>query len=429
MKYFKVKLIVLFALSLVDLWALAHVLGDANYLFTQLVLFGLFAILLLSIFYFIDTTNKSISKFLFALKYQDYSVRFPEKNISSFSTLHQALNVSIQELKSIKEENSTHNMWALELLQRSPQGILVIRNEEVLFMNSMVTELLETPTLKDLNHLDRFQNGLAKQIKEFSLETRHQVLLENGTELSFYKTQFKDTSDYLFVFIQSMDELKGEIEVDAWSNLFRVMTHEIMNSITSISSLASTLKNQIESEGLSEDLKVAANSIEKRSNSLIHFTDNYRQINDIQSANKTWFNLGDLVQEQLGFLKQELKSIHQSIICINQVNVFADRTQVEQVIINLLLNSQYALIGVSEPKIQIQIKTEKKTVFVSFIDNGIGVPAEIQNDIFIPFFTSKKDGKGIGLSLCRKLMRNNNGSIGLLQSIESHTEFQLRFKQ
>ena len=206
------------------------------------------------------------------------------------------------------------------------------------------------------------------------------------------------------------------------------MTHEIMNSITSISSLASSLQESMTSENLPSDMLMAVNSIEKRSNNLIEFTESYRAINDIKLAQKSWFNLADLVKAQLEFLSIELKSIQLSLICAIDQQIYADKNQVEQVIINLILNSIAALRGVVNPSINIHIKSENKYVLLSWIDNGCGIPASIQNDIFIPFFSSKKDGKGIGLSLCRKLMRNNEGSISLLKSLNAHTEFSLRFK-
>lgn len=430
MRHFKIKLIVLFSLIIVDLCLLAFFLGKSDFLFTQITLISIFAILLWSVFHLIDSTNKAISKFLFALKYQDYSIQFPEKRISSFNDLHQALNKSIQELRSIKERALNQEKWIISLLRKIPYGILVVKNQEdVLFINSEAIDLLEIPQTKSLNRLDQLQSELVEKIKTCATESHQTVTLKNRSELRIYKSSFKESNAFFeFIFVQAVSDLKGEIEINAWSNLFRVMTHEIMNSVTSISSLSSTLKENIKEGNISSDMLVAASSIEKRSKSLVSFTENYRQLNDVKLAQKTWFNLNQLVQEQFDFMSEQLRPIHFQIDQNETFNVFADKSQIEQVIINLILNAQYALANVEEPLIQVHTKQEKNQVILSFVDNGIGIPNNIQNDIFIPFYSSKKDGKGIGLSLCRKLMYNNSGSISLLKSTESHTEFQLRFK-
>lgn len=427
MKHFKIKLIVLFILIILDLCLLAFFLGQSDFLFTQIVLISVFGILLWSVFHLIDSTNKAISKFLFALKYQDYSIRFPEKKISSFKDLHHALNKSIQELKRIKEEEQKKEKWIVGLLEKAPYGILVLKNqEEVLFMNSKSIDLLEMPQTKNLNQLN---NGLIEKIRACATESYQTMMLNNGDELSLYKSLFKESNaSFEFIFVQTVNDLKGEIEINAWSNLFRVMTHEIMNSVTSISSLSSTLKENIEEGNISSDMLEAANSIEKRSKSLVNFTENYRQLNDIKLAQKSWFNLNQMVQEQFTFMSGQFEDILVQIDEDKTLNVFADKSQIEQVIINLILNAQHALSSVERPLIQVHTKQEKNQIILSFIDNGIGIPNNIQNDIFIPFYSSKKDGKGIGLSLCRKLMYNNSGSISLLKSTKSHTEFQLRFK-
>ncbi len=259
-------------------------------------------------------------------------------------------------------------------------------------------------------------------------EQTQRVLLENDKEAELYKVGFQQKEKLDIVFIQPLDELKGPIEMEAWMKLIRVLTHEIMNSITSISSLASTLHENIHAEDSSSDMALAAKSIEKRSQSLIQFTESYRKVSSIKAAQKSWFSLDEAVRKQVLFLKNELDAISVEIETVNEQKVFADEQQFEQVIINLFLNAKTALNKTKQAKIKIKIWQEKTTCFLRFTDNGVGIPNKDQNHIFVPFYTTRNEGKGIGLSLCRQFMHNNNGSISLKESTAGKTVFLLRFK-
>ena len=420
MKHFQFKLFLLFALLLGVLSGLSSVFGQAEYVFTQIVLASIALAILFQCFYIINTTNRQLEKFLFAIKYQDYSLVFPTQGKGSFQGLQNGLNHTLSELKKLKEEETTSNSWMAYLIERMPIGVLVLEGgEKVTYINSIASDFIGGTSLNaDLKHF----------ATKLNYETSSTFRLDDGKELQLYKVGSKGNSNYDLIFIQSMDEVKGSIEMDAWLKLIRVLTHEIMNSITSISSLANTIHEDIKANGLSKDLEAAAASIAKRSQHLIQFTESYREVSHIRAANKNWFLISEMLHEMEFFLKNDLKGIDIKIDIREEQRINADREQIEQVFINLFLNAKEALKQTENPKISIQINQKNNSSLVHFEDNGKGIPTQEQNQIFIPFYTTRKAGKGIGLSLCRQLMRNNNSSVSLLSSEPERTIFELRFK-
>ena len=425
-RLFKLKLVLLYVLILINLTAISMVIGDSKYVFTQITLFGILVILIITGFYLVTQSHQDINRFLFALKFQDYSVSFPQKASKSHATLYHALNHTLEQIKRLHHEEQNNHQWMKELIQKIPLGILVLTHKnQVEFINQRCTDILHLPHSANNHALNQLVTYITPQLEKVASEQYHNITLLEGTEINVYQTLFQDTSKYKILFIENKDEMTGEIELASWSNLLRVMTHEIMNSVSSISSLSSTLKEHMTSNTVTDDMRLAINSIEKRSQGLIQFTENYREISAIKSPNKTWFKLSEMVQGILLLIKE--KSVTVNITTTNEQLVFADRAQLEQVFINLILNAQHAVKGRTTPSINIHIRTEKDTK-ISVIDNGIGIPPQEQNQIFIPYYTTRKEGKGIGLTLCRKLMRNNNGRISLFSSNENGTEFRLLLK-
>lgn len=427
MRNFRLKIILLFLVSFAIMTALSFVIGRTEFAITQLVLFALLVLVIVQLFRMIDTTNRKISSFLTAIHYQDYTASFPQQGSDSFASLHQALNASLQKLTKRSEQQSKTENWQAELINQLPLGILVLKNDQLEFVNESLLSMLALPSLKKLAALEHSHPKLFLQLQESTPGKFQQLSLRSGDSLSLYSTKVKSSEvTFQFFFFQSIQELQNEVEMQAWMRLIRVLTHELMNSVTSISSLATSLTQISKAENLSEDVQAAAQSIEKRSKSLVQFTESYRAVSDIKAANKSWFLWSELVEEQLTFFKQELKGVSVSIQTEQEQQVYADRQQMEQVIINLLLNTIAALKQTTQPVIHFMFKQEGQTSLLILKDNGSGIPPKDQNQIFVPFFTTRKGGKGIGLSLCRQLLQNNNGRISLRKSEPGQTVFELR---
>jgi signal transduction histidine kinase len=227
--------------------------------------------------------------------------------------------------------------------------------------------------------------------------------------------------------------------MEAWQNLIRVLTHEIMNSITPISSLASTVNDLLESptsrdeRGITEavviDIRGALQTIEKRSQGLLHFVDAYRNLTRIPRPRIKPFRIAELFArvEQLmkGFLTEKGISLLSDVV--ESMELAADQELIEQVLINLVQNAGYALNGQKEGKVVLSARTDHwGHTLIDVTDNGPGIPKEVQDRIFIPFFTTRKEGTGIGLSLSRQIMHLHGGTISV-KSVPQQTVFSLRF--
>ena len=251
----------------------------------------------------------------------------------------------------------------------------------------------------------------------------------------------KHSGDELFRLSQEMDEalaafrrqthdaMLDEAETKAWQKLIRVLTHEIMNSIAPIISLSETLSERnIEAKPSREEylqMKQAMQTIHRRSKGLLTFVDNYRSLTRISEP-----VLQPIPVKSMLDSLQRLVSLHQIHFSFQvypeQLLLLADRDMLEQILINLLKNAHEACAQQPNPKIEVKAAKVGDEVIVSVIDNGSGIQPEVVEKIFIPFYTTKKDGSGIGLNLCRQMMLRHKGHIGV-KTNEKGSEFSLHF--
>jgi signal transduction histidine kinase len=248
-----------------------------------------------------------------------------------------------------------------------------------------------------------------------------------------------DGKKYKLIAFQNVSEALDETESKAWQKLLSVMTHEIMNSIAPISSLADTLKNRLNqsvaelksNSGSFDDLEIGIETIKRRSEGLLKFAETYRNLNKITAPSLKKMYVRDLF-ENLNQLMQptlEQKNIELEIILKDpDLMLEADTNLIEQVLINLVVNAIEAIKDKESPRIILSayLSANYKTV-IKVVDNGTGMPEEVLDKIFIPFFSTKKSGSGIGLSLCKQIMMLHRGNIHV-QSIEGEgTAFLLQF--
>jgi signal transduction histidine kinase len=211
-----------------------------------------------------------------------------------------------------------------------------------------------------------------------------------------------------------------------------VMSHEIINTITPISSLAGNLGSLLEDDEMDDDtkkeLKKGLTIIKKRSHHLTSFVNSYRQLAELPSPNKEKISLTKTIQNTLSLFQQQFKenNIKINFKTSERQQINADKKQIEQVVINLISNCLYALKGVKKPEIEIIITNKNNRIQVTISDNGIGISKEIKRNIFVPYFTTRKNGSGIGLALAKSIMEAHQGNISFI-SEEGKTSFILNF--
>ncbi|MFT3823432.1 MAG: HAMP domain-containing sensor histidine kinase [Chitinophagaceae bacterium] len=390
--------------------------------------------------------HDELNQFVESVHYRDFSRYFDVKRAPhELQALRQGFNEINTTFKVISKEKETQYQYLQKILELIDTGILSFHEEtgEVVWMNDALKNMLQLPYLKTIHSMARRDHELYKDVTtvkpgESRISTAH--LDKAGFKVLLSATAFQ-TEDkiYKLVAFQNVNEALDETESKAWQKLLSVMTHEIMNSVAPISSLAETLKNRLHESinnlekdpATLEDLELGIDTIKRRSEGLLKFAETYRNLNKITTLNLKKVYIRDLF-ESLHYLMLptlEQKGIEIEIILKDpDLSMDADTNLVEQVLINLLVNAMEAVKERQEPRIVLSgyLASNRKTI-IKIADNGSGMPEELLDKIFVPFFSTKKSGSGIGLSLCKQIMLLHRGTIQV-QSVEGEgTAFMLVF--
>ena len=385
-------------------------------------------------------TYDEVNQFVEAVHYRDFSRYFDVKHASAdIQPLRKGFNEINSTFKVISKEKETQYQYLQKILELVDTGILSYELEtgEIVWMNESLKRMLQLPYLKTIHSLEKRDSSLFTEISQLKpgeskiatahLEKSHFKILLSATAFQTEGKKFK------LVAFQNVNEALDETESRAWQKLLSVMTHEIMNSVAPISSLAETLKKRLTSSDTNtlEDLELGIDTIKRRSEGLLKFAETYRNLNKI-----TKLNLQKVyIRELFGNLHQlmaptfEQKGIELEII-LKETDLMleADPSLIEQVLINLIVNAMEAVKDQEEPRIILSAEQAlNKKIILKVADNGPGIPEEVLDKIFIPFFSTKKSGSGIGLSLCKQIVMLHRGTIQV-QSIQGKgTVFSMQF--
>jgi nitrogen fixation/metabolism regulation signal transduction histidine kinase len=414
------------------------------------------ALLLVELVNFVSKTNNELAKFIMAVKYTDFSYHFNEREApQSFKELRHAFNEVHDTFRQLRFEKETHHQYLQTIIEFIDTGILSFDTTgEVEMMNQSFKKMLNVPYLKNIKTLQKKNETLYQTIT--SLKVGEQKLLrldvnQNTLKLMLSATTFKaHGKKFMLIAFQNVSSALEENETATWQKLLRVMTHEIMNSVAPISSLADTLVKRIQAsedlimvdtEGeaidgeairdVFEDVALGVEVIHKRSEGLLKFAETYRNMSKITDPVVSDVTARELFEtiEKLMKVDLEKKKIDLKISVVPpHLTLQVDARLIEQVLINLVLNASEAIKNREKPSIRLSGKLgENGRPILEVIDNGIGIPPSLAENIFIPFFTTNKNGSGIGLSLSKQIMQLHRGSIQM-QSVENEgTVFSLRF--
>jgi nitrogen fixation/metabolism regulation signal transduction histidine kinase len=399
-----------------------------------------------NLFTFIIKRHKSMHDFFESVKYNDFSQWFNEKyGPEDIRELHQGFNAVNQKIRNINKDKETQYLYLQKILELADTGIVAysINTGEVIWINESFKELLKIPTLKNIQFVKKRSQNIFKTVFEAQHVNGSTITIDtekNKTKLLISTTRFQiDKEEFKLIVLQNIDDTLNQNQSEAWNKLLHIMTHEIMNSIAPISSLAETLQTEIKlniedskKHPLdTNDLYLSINSIQKRSEGLINFSKSYRGLNKITTINASKVYVRELFDGINNLLKSSLKSkgIDLQFIIDNQkLQINMDAALIEQVLINLMMNSVDACTEIAHPKITVSAKTSNEGfAVIKVTDNGKGIPDEIVDKIFIPFFSSKKKGSGIGLSLSQQIMFLHKGKIQVNTIENSGTVIRLVF--
>ncbi|MGC4232036.1 MAG: HAMP domain-containing sensor histidine kinase [Niabella sp.] len=384
---------------------------------------------------------KELDNFASAVRYRDFSRHFNAGNApAELQALRQDFNTISQTFKSITREKEAQYQYLQKILELIQTGILLYEeeNHKVIWANESLKRITQIPYIPTLHLLERKNEALYNAIIDLEPGSNN-VLLLDGEQIKIMlsATSFQtEGKNYKLVALQNINEALDENEARSWKKLLSVMTHEIMNSVAPIASLAETLKQQLQSDPetggpLKEDIALGIETIQRRSEGLLQFAASYRTLNKITASHKQDILIGGMFENiiQLLLPKLEQRGIIADIILKDPLlTLSADRHLVEQVIINLLLNAIDALKATRQPKIGLSAyRSNDSRIVVTVSDNGAGIEPDVLEKIFIPFFSTKANGNGIGLSLCKQIMLLHKGNIYVKSAQGMGTVFYLQF--
>jgi two-component system, NtrC family, nitrogen regulation sensor histidine kinase NtrY len=435
------------ALLAVTLFLFGVLFHKGDYIFS-LIFLGASAFQVKLLIEFLDRSNQNIASFLDSIRFDDLSYSFKtESEDPAVQRLHKEINEAMLRLRNSRREKDSEFLFFKNIVMHVGIGLIVFNEDgKIEIFNSAARKLLRTNHADNLNDLTEVSETLVSVFRKLKTGGRELTQLKIGEEivqLSIYAIELTLRGENVkLISVQNIQSELEEKEMEAWQNLVRVLTHEIMNSVTPISSLAGIVEDELrqhlqdqQTEPLSreqlQDVHLSLQTITKRSEGLIQFVKEFRSLTSIPKPRPVQFNVRTLLEETTLLHKKELteKNIQVTIqIYPEDLTLTADRSMVEQVLINLVKNAIQSFEDQEHKVIELKASlNDKFKPVIAIKDNGNGIDPDALEKIFIPFFTTKKNGSGIGLSLSRQIMRQHQGTLTAKSTPGKGTEFFMRF--
>ncbi len=448
-KSFRLNVIIRVILLIISVLLLVYLFFNTRYTVSAVILGLLVFYQIFTLIMYVEQTNRKLTGFLQSIRHADFSTSFTEQGLGkSFEELNNSFNEVISEFKKYRSEREEHLNYLLTVIQHVSIGMIAYTADgKVDQYNKAVSDLFKIKHIKNITDLKKVKDDLPEQLLKMKAGSKMLVKVfvdDELLQLSINATQFKMRGEeFTLISLQNIHNELEEKEIESWQKLIRVLTHEIMNSITPISSLAGTVRgmlldetheelvkmNQLDDDDV-ESVQSALNTIEKRSQGLLNFVEIYRNLTRIPKPNFRYFKVRQIFEnaEQLLMPKIEQLNIDCSYkIMPDELMITADPDLVDQVIINLMLNAIDAVKDNEKPIIRMVASEVNNKIKIEIRDNGYGIKPDIMDKIFMPFFTSKTHGSGIGLSLSRQIMHLHKGNISVRSKPDEGTIFTLTF--
>lgn len=442
--YIIIQVILIAITTTLFIWTL-----DQEYmLITSSSLIILWILQIIYLIWYLQRVNRDIIKFVTALKYDDVSINFHKngKADKAFRKLYNELENIIHAISEVRSEKESEHQYFQNTIRHIGIGILAFdENGQIELCNEAALELLNRHRLQNISETDIIQRGIAfkfMQIKPGSTKLIKLDVKNEVVQLAVKAANFKIKSKEIKLL--SLQNIKSEIdqsEIEAWQKLIRVLTHEIMNSVSPIKLLTGSLIEMFEQEGKIKTINELDNptiensvlglkTIRKRSAGLSNFVTSYKNLTQIPKPTISRFKITSLFQDIKTLLTNDLNKISadfKTTCTPEDLELNADEKLMEQVIINLIKNALEALEKTKNPQIKLFAEKMNESIQIQVCDNGPGMSSDIIDNIFIPFFTTKEKGSGIGLSLSRQIIHLHGGTISVKSDPEKGTVFTLKF--
>lgn len=407
------------------------------------VIILIFIAQIIEIINYLNRTNRKIAFFFDAVRNDDSTLHFPvNTGNKSLDDLNESLNKLNELIKTIKFDLQEQEQYFKTILEQVSIGVITFnQNGNIFLSNSAARHLLSREQLTHINQLSQIDKNLFSTLKDLK-PGDHKLVSFNSSngivQLSIKSTAFI-TAEEKFQLV-AIQDIKSEMdikELESWIKLIRVLTHEIMNTIAPITSLSQTISGYFKNlDGKIPDEKTIGNTVKgleiinERGNGLISFVENYRQLTRLPQPDKKKIALKPFFESTATLLQVDSKNITTQIewdCKPADLEILADEKQIAQVLINLIKNSVEALKNNENGKISVKAEINKHgKPQIAVTDNGTGIPNELIDKIFVPFFSTKENGSGIGLSLSRQIMQMHGGVLKV-ESLPQKTSFTIVF--
>lgn len=446
---FQTSILTRIFLLVANITALAYLYVRQERFFTLIFLALLVIIQIVLLFVYLNRTNRNLARFLLLLTHEDTSViQWKDKVEKTFHGLHHSFKQVNDEINRIRLEKEKGTILMQKVIDHMGAGIFAIEEEgRVELINKEALDIFNVSRLETLDDLDRVQDGLATELSNLRYDSGNVIYLgqEDGATLPILVRVSVFTLEEKRLRLFSLQSIKTELEakeIESWQQMTRVLAHEISNSVTPISTLVDGIHRKLtqaeeQKDGgiliagkAAPDLLRSSELIVQRGNALVEFVEHYKSFTTLADPVMVQVDIAHLFENIARYFSNEIKQnkITLSIDVSEEAReIQADPNLLEQALINLVRNAISALSYQADGSIELRSRQEdRKAVILEISDNGTGIPPEIQSQIFIPFFTTKQKGTGIGLSIVRKILNMHGGNIHVRTREGSGSKFIIR---
>jgi len=435
-------------LIMLALLGLTYLYTLPGYLASTVLAFSIVSVLTFEMINFVSKTNAEVTRFLDAARYADFGQRFNFHGLGAgFGELGDTFTDILKRFQTARTEQEAELRHLKALIEHVPAPLMAVKSDgQLVLWNNAARRLFGSAHVTRLPDLGQFgaefESGVTKleagqrRLVSFQLEGVEQRITLAATQINIGGHVER---------LISLQDIQSELDaaqLQAWQDLVRVLTHEIMNSITPVASLAKTAADLVDDvsgqvtdhpEVIEElaDVKDAVTTVARRSDSLMQFVSSYRRLTRLPPPEKSLVSLSELFKHVARVAAQDWNEKSLSLVIDvspQKLDVHADRDMLEQILINLLQNAAQALEKTKDATVWLNAHISKRgRVVITVADNGEGIPADIAKKVFVPFFTTKREGSGVGLALTRQIMIAHGGAVSLSDRDGGGSKFSLTF--
>ncbi len=442
-----IQLILRIVLICANALLLAYIFFLDKYVATQVNLLLLLIAQAVLLLYYLNKTNRELASFFASVTNLDSSIVFKQdEDNKSYSQLYKNLNQVNQVIEQARIEKIGQFEYLKQVVEHVGIGILSFdENLNIQFLNPAGLDILKINKVKNITDLDKVYPNLSKKLKNIQVNRQQLIHIKNeGIEMDLSMKAVDFVISGSRIKLLAFQDIQSELdkkEVESWQKIIRVLTHEIMNSVPPINSATTSISRLFKKDDTPIDPKEVDNDmikkaikgmeiIEQRSKGMLNFVQKFRDLTILPIPNKTKIEINDLFQTIDTLFRKEMdeKKINfKFTLGPSNLSINADRSQIEQILINLIKNASDALLNYNNPTISVNAELINNHIQIKVKDNGLGISTEVLDNIFIPFFTTKEKGSGIGLSLSRQIMLLHGGNISVQSEPEKGASFTLQF--